>query len=81
QVRSVVEIVDPALRHICREAWGAEIVDTYSCEEAGYLALQCPQHRHFHVQMESSLVEILDARDRPCAVGETGRVVVTPLHN
>jgi len=34
-----------------------------------------------HIQSENVLVEILDARDQPCAPGQTGRLVITCLHN
>ena len=53
----------------------------YSAAEAGYLALQCPQQEHYHIQSESALVEVLDEAGNPCRPGETGTMVVTPLHN
>lgn len=33
-----------------------------------------------HVQSENAIVEVLDAAGRPCEAGETGTVVLTPLH-
>ena len=81
QARSFSEALRPALRETVRAAWGVEIADVYSCEEAGYIALQCPQHEHYHVQAENLIVEILDADGKPCAPGETGEVVLTTLHN
>jgi phenylacetate-CoA ligase len=81
EVRSVGEVIEPETRRLCREVWGVGITDVYSCEEAGYLAFQCPGREHYHVQMEGVLLEVLDERGRPCAPGETGRVVATPLHN
>ncbi len=53
----------------------------YTTQEAGYLALQCPEHPHYHVQSENVILEILDENGRPCAAGESGRVVITDLHN
>lgn len=81
QARSYSEALRPGLRETVFEAWGADVADSYSCEEAGYIALQCPQHEHYHVQAENLLVEILGEDGRPCAPGETGRVVITTLHN
>lgn len=81
QARSYSEALRPGLRDDVRAAWGVEVADAYSCEEAGYIALQCPRHEHYHIQSENLLVEILDESGRPCEAGETGRVVVTPLHN
>ena len=70
------------LRALCRDVWGLPLADVYSCEEAGYIALQCPQvEGHYHVQAEHLLVEVLDAAGRPCAAGATGEVVLTTLHN
>jgi len=57
------------------------LTDVYSATEVGYLALQCPEHEHYHVQAESVLLEVLGDDDAPCKTGETGRVVVTDLHN
>ena len=52
-----------------------------AAEEFGYLALQCPEHEHYHVQSENVLVEILNDDGEPCQRGEIGRVIVTSLHN
>jgi phenylacetate-CoA ligase len=81
QIRAMAEIVPPELRKDCREVLGVEIADMYSAQECGYFALQCPGHDHYLVQAETMLLEVLDADGRPCRPGETGRVVVTPLHN
>jgi len=81
QARTFAEMLRPEARHIVREAWGVEIVDSYSAEELGSIALQCPGHEHYHVMSESLLVEVLDDQGRPCLPGQTGQVVVSTLHN
>lgn len=81
EFRTLGEIVTPELRAACREIWGVSIADIYSAEEVGTMAFQCPEQDHYHVQSETTLLEVLDDDGRPCAPGETGRVVVTPLHN
>ena len=68
-------------RELCRQHWGVPIVDTYSTREAGYLALQCPHAGALSPAVETVLVEVLDAAGKPCAPGEIGRVIATPLHN
>jgi phenylacetate-CoA ligase len=80
QVATTTEVLDPEVRAACREAWGVEVADVYSSTEAGVLALQCPEHEHYHVQAEGTLLEVLDG-DRVCQPGEVGRVVATRLHN
>jgi len=80
-VWTLSEVVDDGLRAACQAVFGCPIVHNYSAAETGYIALQCPQATHFHVQSETILAEVLDENNRPCAPGQTGRVVVTPLHN
>ena len=74
-------VLQPEVRDRCRQAWGVPVIDLYSAQEVGYIALQCPEEEHYHLQAESALVEVLDAQGRPCQPGAWGRVVVTPLHN
>lgn len=81
QIITMGEIVTPQLRDVVREYWQLPIKDIYSCQETGYLALQCPEHEHYHVQSENVLLEVLDENDQPCLPGEVGRVVVSSLNN
>ena len=81
QVCTVGESLPSGIREACREAWGVALTDTYSSEETGLIALQCPDHDVYHVHAESVVVEVLNEYDEPCQPGEIGRVVVTPLHN
>lgn len=79
-VRTITERLDPDLRRECQETLGVPLVDTYGSTEGGFLAIQCPEHAHYHVQSELNLVEVLREDGAPCQPGETGRVVITPLH-
>ena len=81
EVRTFGEVLDPALRSACRQALGVPVVDMYSSQEVGYIALQCPELDHYHVQSENLLVEVLDGQGAPCGPGQIGQVVVTTLHN
>ena len=81
EARTFAEALPEDLRALCREAWNVKLCDTYSAEETGYIALQCPEHEHYHVQAESLIVEVVDQRGEPCQPGETGRVVVTTLQS
>lgn len=81
QLRTVGETLTEDVRAACREAWGeVPLVDVYSSQEMGYIALQCPEGR-YHAQAESVLVEVLDEHGNPCAPGQIGRIVVSTLHN
>jgi phenylacetate-CoA ligase len=81
QVRTYGEALSDDVRSACRAAWGVEVTDMYSTQELGYIALQCPVNEHYHVQSEVAYVEVLDDDGRPCRPGQTGRVVVSALHN
>lgn len=80
-VRTFGEDLPDELRALCDKAWSVKLVDHYSCDEVGTLALQCPEHEHYHVQSENVLLEVLNDQDQPCEIGETGNVVITSLHN
>jgi phenylacetate-CoA ligase len=81
EVRTMGESPDDSLRELCRKAWNAPMVDMYTCQEAGYLALQCPDHPHYHVQAENVLLEVVDDNGRACKPGQVGRILVTSLNN
>ncbi len=74
-------VLMPRVRAACRTAWEVSVIDMYSAQEVGYIALQCPDHEHYHVQSETCMVEVLDSDNMPCEPGDLGRVVVTPLHS
>ncbi|MBI5790976.1 MAG: phenylacetate--CoA ligase family protein [Rhodocyclales bacterium] len=80
EVRSIGEMLPQELRDAVLARWGVPVVDHYSCNEVGSIALQCPVSGLYHVQSESLLVEVLDAQGAPCAPGAIGSVVLTTLH-
>jgi len=51
---------------------GREGGGIYSAREVGYIALQCPDHEHYHAQSENLLVEILTNRVPPADPGKRG---------
>lgn len=68
-------------RMLIKAAFGSTVVNRYTSEECGYIAIQCPRHPHYHVLSGTVLVEIVDERGKACPVGEPGRVLVTSLHS
>ncbi|WP_020592393.1 phenylacetate--CoA ligase family protein [Kiloniella laminariae] len=81
QIETISEIMPEETRALCRKAFGIEPADLYSTRELGYLALQCPDHAHYHVQSEGVFLEVIKEDGSPCLPGQPGRVLVTPLHN
>jgi phenylacetate-CoA ligase len=81
-VRTLGEMLGSELRSVCKEAWGVGLVDMYTAQEVGYIALQCPDNEDvYHIQAENLHVEVVDAKNQPCKTGEVGRVLLTTLHN
>ena len=81
QVRCFGETLPEHIREHVKRVWDVPVTDMYSSQEVGYMALQCPEHEHYHVQSETIYIEVLDDDDQPCSAGEIGRVVITSLHN
>lgn len=81
EIATMGELLSIEQRDICRQAFELEVIDTYSAEEIGYIALQCPSSQHYHVQSENVLLEVVNEAGEPCKTGEVGRVVLTTLHN
>ena len=75
------EVLDSDVRDYCKQIWDVPVVDSYGANEFGYIALQCPDATHYHIQAEHLLVEVLDDEGDPSEPGSTGRVVITDLHN
>ncbi len=80
--RTLGETLTADARERISDGHPARIVDCYSSEELGYLALQCPDNPDcYHVCNETHIVELVGDDDQPVAHGEVGRVLVTDLHN
>ena len=56
EVRTLGETLGAAQRQRIETAWRAKAVDIYTCEETGYLALQCPVSGDYHVQAENVIL-------------------------
>ena len=80
-IRTIGETLPDALRAAASEYFGAKVEDSYTSQEIGYMALECPESGRYHVMAENALIEVIDENGAACRPGETGRVVVTDLHN
>lgn len=59
--------------------WGAQLFSTYASTELATTFCECPERRGGHLPPELVILEILDEAGRPCAPGQPGEVIVTPL--
>lgn len=81
EIRVYGETFDAEARRDIEHYFQASVTNTYSSEEFGKIACQCPLTNCFHVNSEFFLVEILDDDNLPCSAGEVGRIVITDLRN
>jgi phenylacetate-CoA ligase len=58
---------------------GPQILEQYSSTEAFNMASCCAAKKKLHISDEVVFLEIIDDQGLPCAVGQPGRVVVTPF--
>ena len=76
------EALSPGQREVIEATFGVLVEDMYSAAEVSMIAVQCPDApENYHVQSENVLMEVVDDDGNPCATGETGRILVTDLHN
>lgn len=80
-VRTTGETLSAELREAAAALFKGKVEDTYSSQELGYIAVECPDSGLYHIMAENLIVEVLDSRGKPCREGEMGRLVVTHLHN
>jgi phenylacetate-CoA ligase len=80
-ILTVGEVLTPEIRGLCREAFGARLVDSYGCQEMGKIAIECEVSGHYHICVSNVLLELLDDDGRQVPPGDSGRVVLTSLYN
>lgn len=69
------ENIYPHMREVIEETFQAPLSDWYGQEESVAIAMQCPEARNYHIQMEMGIVELLPWKD------EYREIVGTCLHN
>jgi phenylacetate-CoA ligase len=75
------EKVHPYQREVIERVFGAKVFNTYGSREFMLIAAECEKHEGLHVSAENLIVEIIKDDGTPAKKGETGRIIVTDLHN
>jgi phenylacetate-CoA ligase len=64
------------------EAFGARMISIYSCEEASWIALECPAvEGRLHLLSSAHVLEMVREDGSPCDIGEPGKVLLTALRS
>lgn len=82
-VITIAETLTPNRKRLIEKYFNAPIINRYGLREFGWWAAQsCRESTdRFHINTELVVCEVLRPDGSPCAAGETGRIVLTDLHN
>jgi phenylacetate-CoA ligase len=61
--------------------FGCPVYNTYGSREFMLIASECERKEGLHINIENLVVEIIKEDGSPAKAGETGKVVITDLHN
>ena len=76
------ESLPEGLRERARQAWGAEIFDSFGLTETLVFAHECLKHAGLHVDEDAVLMEVVDSDRRVLPIGKIGSgVLLTNLYN
>jgi phenylacetate-CoA ligase len=75
------EALSPEQRDVIEGSVCAPVIDAYSANEIGFIALQCPTTHAYHIPTETILVEVVDENGRAVPAGTVGDIVLTPFYN
>ncbi|HEB37222.1 MAG TPA: phenylacetate--CoA ligase family protein [Thermoplasmatales archaeon] len=71
--------LDNSTKRVIRDAFDANLFDSYSSAEAGAIAHQC-EEGNYHIHPELLYIEVLDDHGMRVSDGEEGYIVVTKLY-
>jgi phenylacetate-CoA ligase len=74
------ELLDARSRALIKSAFQVDVIDVYGCTEASNIAWECPEHTGYHTNIDLIVPEFVK-EDAHVAVGEAGKIVLTPLWN
>ena len=80
-VFSTADMLTPERREVIERAFGTEIYDQYGLNDGGVSAFECEMHQGFHIDMERSILQVVDEDGKGVEPGEMGRIIASTLHN
>lgn len=79
-VFSMGSLLDHQSRELIESAFGAEVFDYYGATELGCIAWECSEHRGYHINIDTVVVEFIK-KGRVAGPGEIGKIICTGLHS
>ncbi|MGB0581698.1 MAG: phenylacetate--CoA ligase family protein [Limisphaerales bacterium] len=75
------EGLQPGQRELIKEHLGADTFMSYGCREVKLIGMESFHHNGYHLSDDNLYVEVADENGQPVKSGETGRILVSDLHN
>jgi len=79
-IYSTAEKLFPNMKQKIGRVFGADVYDTYGLNDGGVSAYECDQHSGLHIDMERSVMELVDTDGHQLEEGE-GQILATSLYN
>lgn len=80
-VFTTAEALLPQHREVIEGQFGCKVFDQYGCYDGGPQAMECSEHRGFHISAEKVIIEFVDKDMQPVPQGESGEIITTDLYN
>jgi len=77
---TTAEKLFPNMRRNIENAFNCDVYDGYGLNDGGVSAYECSEHLGLHIDMERSVMEVVDRNGYQLDEGE-GRILATSLHN
>lgn len=82
KIRTIAEALTEDLRLLCKEVWGAPVVNSYSNTEAGTTGGECEHVSGIHLAEDTVVFEVTDEANNPVPAGKQGsKLLMTTLTN
>lgn len=77
---SMGSLLDRKSRELIESTFSAEVFDCYGATELGCIAWECSEHRGYHINIDTVVVELIK-NGRTARPGEMGKIICTGLHS
>jgi phenylacetate-CoA ligase len=78
---TAAEGLRPGMRELIEEHLADEVFMSYGSREFMLIGMENKEHSGYHISSDNLYVEVVDDDGVPLPAGESGRIVVTDLHN
>lgn len=78
---TAAEGLHPGQRELVEATLADDVFMSYGSREFMLIGMECHEHQGYHMASDNLVVEVVDRAGRPAPHGETGRILITDLHN